>query len=209
MNLNLLTNTHNIISFKSQYDKYFDSCEDAENYRIIPEYEEFDSHSKQDEISSDFLREDELYDRRRDYPTRIYRIYDYDDVELAENMKYKMVPKDVLNKSSYQESRGFASRPSCIDVPYRREFYTVEDAWKEGKESFQSRLDQGFKRSDISNIYHFSLIKVDDEGNKKMNLKLAISNIHGSVKKVIELTKLMGYFPIANSVEEALLMVNE
>ena len=44
---------------------------------------------------------------------------------------------------------------------------------------------------------------------KMMNLKLAISNIHGSVKKVIELTKLMGYFPIANSVEEALLMVKE
>ena len=44
---------------------------------------------------------------------------------------------------------------------------------------------------------------------KKMNLKLAISNIHGSVKKVIELTKLMRYFPIANSVEEALLMVKE
>ena len=44
---------------------------------------------------------------------------------------------------------------------------------------------------------------------KKMNLKLAISNVHGSVKKVIELTKLTGYFPIANSVEEALLMVNE
>ena len=44
---------------------------------------------------------------------------------------------------------------------------------------------------------------------KKMNLKLAISNIHGSVKKVIELTKLMGYLPIANSVEEGLLMVKE
>ena len=44
---------------------------------------------------------------------------------------------------------------------------------------------------------------------KKMNLKLAISNIHGSVKKVIELTKLVVYFPIANSVEEALLMVKE
>ena len=44
---------------------------------------------------------------------------------------------------------------------------------------------------------------------KKMNLKFAISNVHGSVKKVIELTKLMGYFPIANSVEEALLMINE
>ena len=44
---------------------------------------------------------------------------------------------------------------------------------------------------------------------KKMNLKLYISNVHGSVKKGIELTKLMGYFPIANSVEEALLMINE
>ncbi len=44
---------------------------------------------------------------------------------------------------------------------------------------------------------------------KKMNLKFAISNVHGSVKKVIELTKLMGYFPIANSVEEALLMIQD
>ena len=44
---------------------------------------------------------------------------------------------------------------------------------------------------------------------KKMNLKLSISNIHGSVKKVIELTKLMGYFPISNSVEEAILALNE
>jgi anti-sigma B factor antagonist len=39
---------------------------------------------------------------------------------------------------------------------------------------------------------------------KKMNYKFVISNVHGSVKKVIELTKLMGYFPIANSIEEAI-----
>ena len=44
---------------------------------------------------------------------------------------------------------------------------------------------------------------------RKMNLKLSISNIHGSVKKVIELTKLMGYFPISNSVEEAILVLSE
>ena len=44
---------------------------------------------------------------------------------------------------------------------------------------------------------------------KKMNLKLAIASVHGSVKKVIESTKLMGYFPMANSVEEALLMVKD
>lgn len=39
---------------------------------------------------------------------------------------------------------------------------------------------------------------------KKMNLRLVITNIHGSVKKVIELTKLMGYFPITQTIEEAL-----
>lgn len=39
---------------------------------------------------------------------------------------------------------------------------------------------------------------------KKMSLKLVITNIHGSVKKVIELTKLMGYFPIAQTIDEAL-----
>lgn len=39
---------------------------------------------------------------------------------------------------------------------------------------------------------------------KKNNTKLYITNVHGSVKKVIELTKLMGFFPITNSLEEAL-----
>ena len=39
---------------------------------------------------------------------------------------------------------------------------------------------------------------------KKNNLKLYITNIHGSVKKVIELTKLMGFFPITDTLEEAL-----
>lgn len=42
---------------------------------------------------------------------------------------------------------------------------------------------------------------------KKMDLKFTLTNIHGSVKKVIELTKLMGYFPIANSVEDAIKMM--
>ncbi|MDC7220949.1 MAG: anti-sigma factor antagonist [Spirochaetales bacterium] len=38
---------------------------------------------------------------------------------------------------------------------------------------------------------------------KKMNLYLMITNVKGSVKKVIELTKLMGYFPIKPSLNEA------
>jgi len=44
---------------------------------------------------------------------------------------------------------------------------------------------------------------------KKMNFRLIITNIHGSVKKVIELTKLMGYFPITNSIEEAILQMED
>ncbi len=39
---------------------------------------------------------------------------------------------------------------------------------------------------------------------KKLNYRLAIANIHGSVKKVIELTKLTGYFPISPSLEDAI-----
>jgi anti-sigma B factor antagonist len=39
---------------------------------------------------------------------------------------------------------------------------------------------------------------------KKMNLHLAIANVHGSVKKVIELTKLTNFFPIAATLEEAI-----
>jgi anti-sigma B factor antagonist len=42
---------------------------------------------------------------------------------------------------------------------------------------------------------------------KKMDFRLVIANIHGSVKRVIELTKLMGYFPIARSLDEALKQV--
>jgi len=39
---------------------------------------------------------------------------------------------------------------------------------------------------------------------KKMNLHLSITNVHGSVKKVIELTKLSNFFPILPSLEEAI-----
>jgi len=44
---------------------------------------------------------------------------------------------------------------------------------------------------------------------KKQNLKLALTNIHGSVKKVIELTKLTSYFPISETMDDALKLVQE
>ena len=39
---------------------------------------------------------------------------------------------------------------------------------------------------------------------KKMDLRLAIVNVQGSVKKVIELTKLTNFFPIFPNLEEAI-----
>ncbi|QQO11117.1 anti-sigma factor antagonist [Breznakiella homolactica] len=39
---------------------------------------------------------------------------------------------------------------------------------------------------------------------KKVNLKLAIANIHGSVRKSIELTKVMIYLPVAENLDEAI-----
>lgn len=46
-------------------------------------------------------------------------------------------------------------------------------------------------------IYIYSIVK-------KLNIKFLISNVHGSVKKVIELTKLMNYFPIVSKVSNAI-----
>jgi anti-sigma B factor antagonist len=39
---------------------------------------------------------------------------------------------------------------------------------------------------------------------RKMNLRMAIANVRGSVKKVIELTKLTSFFPIVATLEEAI-----
>ncbi len=43
--------------------------------------------------------------------------------------------------------------------------------------------------------------------SKKKNLGLWFVNVHGSVRKVIELTSLFGFFPIADSVDEAVRML--
>lgn len=41
-------------------------------------------------------------------------------------------------------------------------------------------------------------------GMKKEGAKLAIASVKGSVKKVIELTKMTNFFPLANTLEEAI-----
>ena len=39
---------------------------------------------------------------------------------------------------------------------------------------------------------------------RKAGMRLAIANVQGPVRKVIELTKLTGYFPIVTTIDEAL-----
>jgi len=39
---------------------------------------------------------------------------------------------------------------------------------------------------------------------KKNNLKLQIANVTGTVRQVIEITKLLNYFPISDTLEESL-----
>ncbi len=44
---------------------------------------------------------------------------------------------------------------------------------------------------------------------KKKNMNLRIVNVHGSVKRVIELTKLIKYFNIVNSLREAINQIKQ
>ena len=43
---------------------------------------------------------------------------------------------------------------------------------------------------------------------KKQGVQISFVNVHGPVRKVIELTSLLGFFPIADSYDEALGMMN-
>ena len=44
---------------------------------------------------------------------------------------------------------------------------------------------------------------------KKLNLQLSITNVHGSVEKVIELTKLTGFFSLVDTLENAIAQMSQ
>lgn len=84
------------------------------------------------------------------------------------------------------------------------------------KELVMKMLEKGIKRF-VVNLDQVGYIDSSGIGAlificstiKKRNLRFVISCIHGSVKKVIELTKLMGYFPIAPTLQDAISMVEK
>ena len=84
------------------------------------------------------------------------------------------------------------------------------------KELVSKMLDKGVKMF-VINMEQVDYIDSSGIGSliylcttiKKMELNLFISNVQSSVQKVIELTKLGKFFPIIDTVDNAVLKLNE
>lgn len=195
MNTGLLGYKSEHINFKSRYDKYFDSEAEASRYQIIPEYEDIDlDHIRDEEPEPDIFREDELFDRRRDYVTPEYSIYDHNDVKLCDNILHRDFIPDSINVSRFQESSSYFPD----EYPGRYVVnpvvnYTVDCAYKKEHESFQERLNQGFSREEVASVYHSALVNTGYEGSKRMDLKLSKAGFEvlKSGKSLEETTRLM------------------
>ena len=173
MNISFFNNIST--NFKGSYtDRFFDNPEDIrEDHRIIREYEGIPEKNEEDTIFvNDMLREDELFDRRRDFVNSGYRKYDADDLPLSQNIIYRNLNKDLVNKSQFIESGHSSSRGLSWNPVPSIPFYTVDSSNTREHESFQDRLNQGYKRSDISNIYHFALIDTPIPSKKGMDFNL-------------------------------------
>lgn len=167
MNLNLLTNKN--IAFKGYYDQFFDKPEEDrfDSFKYIPEDEK--------QISSEtvpieyFLRDYELFDKQKDFVDRTYIQYGIDDVEIPIRHLLNKVPKDIYDKSDYVESPYFETEHK---LPKSIQIYTADNSLKKEHESFQTRLNQGFSRKEVSTVYHSALID-KSEDLKTMDYTLA------------------------------------
>ncbi|MCR5265592.1 MAG: hypothetical protein K6E29_03250 [Cyanobacteria bacterium RUI128] len=194
MYVSYISKVNSNITFKSRHDKYFANEVEASLHQIIPEYEDIDlDNIREEEPEPDMFREDELFDRRRDYITPEYSIYDHNDVKLCDNIIFRDFMSDTINYSRYVET------PSAYDEyftkPVVKPFvnYTVDCAYKNEHESFQERLNQGFSREEVSSVYHSALVDTAYEGGKRMDLKLSKAGFEvlKSGKSLEDTTKLM------------------
>ena len=197
MNITLKNYTPSAITFGSNHkEKLFDDIEAFDDYKIIPEYDGIQEVIPEDDERPDIFREYELFDRRKDSCDSHYyhRYGDPEDVQLADKIIYRSIPADSRHFSSYIDTdiRNY-ERELPEQSNYINTIYTVENSWKSKHESFQERLNQGFKRSDISNIYHFALINTGIEDKKRMDLNLAQKGFEllSSGKSIYETADIM------------------
>ena len=129
MNITFFNNVST--NFKSSYtDQFFDNPEDInEDHRIIREYEDIPEKSEEDTIFvNDMLREDELFDRKRDSVSSDYKKYDTDDIPLSDCIIYRNFNKDLCNMSQYIENGHSNSTGTSWNPVPPIPFYTVDSS---------------------------------------------------------------------------------
>lgn len=99
-----------------------------------------------------------------------------------------------------------------LDVKSDMDLYNAHEL----KEAFNKLIDKKVKTL-IINLENVEYIDSSGIGAliyifstaKKKNCRLKIANVHGSVAKVITLTKLMNYFPIVDTINDAIQQLNK
>ncbi len=171
MNITNFRPINNIHFGNRHFDEYLDDIEAPYENEIIPEYEEYSL--KEHEGATDTFRTDELFDRRRgDRVDYYYRVYgSEDDVELNDDIKYRKLPKEHRYANKSVET-GYSLPANYYLNNLAKDIYTAENSYKNEKESFQKRVEQGFKKEDVATVYHSAMI---NRGNdlKTVNFKLA------------------------------------
>lgn len=160
------------IDFKGRYEHILDSIDSGiDKDAIIPEYDDIDFDKETYRMDSQ--RTEELFDRGRgDKIDYFYRNYgDYNDLHINNDRISRFLSNDEINYSQYIDT-DIDTRTQYMRRPV---IYTAANALQLGHESFQTRLNEGFSREEISAIYNSALVNkgVDYKNSKCMDLKLA------------------------------------
>ena len=107
--------------------------------------------------------------------------------------------------------RQINERVTAIELEGEMDLYNSHEL----KERVQALLDEetpalilDFEKLDYIDSSGISVLLYTFTEAKKRNMGLWFVHVHGPVRKVIELTSLLGFFPIAESYEEALSMLS-
>lgn len=162
MNISTIRPISNINFGNKHIDAYLDDLEAPYENEVIPEYEELDY--RENVRKQDPFRTDELFDRKRgDMIDYYYRVYGTeDDVDFNDDIRLGKLPNDQRYCTVATETR--RSLPANYYLNnLAKDIYTSEYSYQRDHESFQTRLNQGFKREDISKIYHSAMINKSEE----------------------------------------------
>lgn len=197
MNISSLNRLNTINFGNRNFESYLDDMSEPYEDEIIPEYEELENPKTRE--AKDFMRLDELYDSRKgDRLDYYYRSYaSEDDVAFNDDIIYDLMPKS--NRAANYVTSPRDSLPANYYLNnLAKDVYCADDAYNKEHESFQIRLNQGFKKEDISQIYHSAMRNITED-KKTMDYNLAKKgfNLLESGKPVELVTSVMDGSKIA------------